>query len=684
MGFIFILVTVFILFALHIIFDIQKWKALSFHFVYIALAPTIDYTFPNNHVGGLTMGIYDAGMAIRDARIHAGLTQEQMAKDICSIVALSNIENGKCGVSPLTFSLLMNKAGVIKDAYPFFENFGDFNAFLGTNHARFYIEHWKNDLAYDVLEDLKIHNFNNNRFYYQEFLVLQTLHQLRICTTKYNDLYERLNIAIHITHSDIDFSDIRKLSLSPTDLECLLLISYIYLIQGKKDDCLILCSQIGVYLDHLYISGKKMIKAHILYHLIYSIYLLNEKEYDKAASVAEKGRSSSLYNNIHSYLIELTMIYGISVYMGEDNNKDRALEYINASIYTASALKAPILSKMLDVVKGYSIPISFDIPYDPPKEYPLFELIDISGFGDGTFDIYGKNVLSIGKLISKLRKEQNISQQTICQGLCSKSKLSKIENGTQDGDMLLLCALLNRLGYSDTEFDFFGTPDEEKYYSIIPYLSTSHSYQSDEYLQHLEGLKKLGESHPLMMQAYFVHSAPTKDTIEDNIKELYKGLNITLPDFSIAKIYNYRLSGNEISILMSITCELTNKPHCDEAFYYFSQFDTYVNENKLDILFINRFYPVIRALLIRYKYTEKMIGMMSTTVEDPSNYQLCSYYLGCLSTLCYYYARYYKDNPDLDSSGFLKNKYAQYARSIFLVTDDIHNYEATIKYLFDQ
>lgn len=681
MGFIFIFVTVFILFALHIIFDIQKWKALSFHFVYIALAPTIDYTFPNNHVGGLTMGIYDAGMAIRDARIHAGLTQEQMAKDICSIVALSNIENGKCGVSPLTFSLLMNKAGVIKDAYPFFENFGDFNAFLGTNHARFYIEHWKNDLAYDVLEDLKIHNFNNNRFYYQEFLVLQTLHQLRICTTKYNDLYERLNIAIHITHSDIDFSDIRKLSLSPTDLECLLLISYIYLIQGKKDDCLILCSQIGVYLDHLYISGKKMIKAHILYHLIYSIYLLNEKEYDKAASVAEKGRSISLYNNIHSYLIELTMIYGISVYMGEDNNKDRALEYINASIYTASALKAPILSKMLDVIKGYSIPISFDIPYETPKEYPLFELIDISGFGDGTFDIYGKDVLSIGKLISKLRKEQNISQQTICQGLCSKSKLSKIENGTQDGDILLLCALLNRLGYSEIEFDFFGTPDEEKYFSILPYLSSTNSYDSEKYLQHLEVLKELGETHPLMMQSYYLYSVKSKDTIEDRLKDYRSALDITLPNFNISGINNYRLSGDEISILLGITYELTNKSHCDEAFYYFSQIDNYVRENSPDILFTFSFYPIVKSILVRYKYTEKMVGMMSNAIEDESNYSVCSYFMGSLSTLCYYYARHYKDNSGDDSSALLQQKYSNFARALTFITDDLRNYEVFKKHL---
>ena len=124
--------------------------------------------------------------------------------------------------------------------------------------------------------------------------------------------------------------------------------------------------------------------------------------------------------------------------------------------------------------------------------------------------------------------------------------------------MLLLCALLNRLGYSDIEFDFFGTPDEENYNSITPYLSGSSSYHSSNYLQHLEKLKKLGETHPLMMQSYHLYSASTKDTIEDNLQELFKAMRITLPDFSIAKIRDYLLSSDEISILMSINCVLTN------------------------------------------------------------------------------------------------------------------------------
>ena len=453
------------------------------------------------------MGVYDISKIIKNARNSAGLTQEEMAEGICSVVALSNIENGKCGISPSTFSLLMDKAGITKEAYPFFENIDDFKTFLSINHARFYIEHWKSDSAYSALKEIKNKNFNKNKFYYQEFLILEVLHQLRTCSKRYDELLEKLNFAIGITHSEIDFTDIRKQFFSSLDLECLLLIAYIYHLQGKSEESIILCSQVKVKLDHMHITGKKLMKVQILYLFVYSAYLLGQNDYDAAFEYSRKGREIAIENGLHSYLVELTLIYGISMYMKQDGDKEMALQYIGSSVYSADALGSALTSRLIDKIKDYDIQHSFELSSLKPKVYELFEMEDISDFGDGSFDILGKDVLPIGKLISTLRKEQNVSQQTLCQGLCSKSKLSKIESGTQDGDILLLCAILNRLGYSESEFDFYGSENEERYFKIISYLSSTTDYNSDKYLHYLEELKSLGETHPLMMQSYFLYFA---------------------------------------------------------------------------------------------------------------------------------------------------------------------------------
>ena len=53
------------------------------------------------------MSVRNAGKTIREARIKAGLTQEQLSEGVCSVLSLSRIENGSAGVSPVTFQALM-------------------------------------------------------------------------------------------------------------------------------------------------------------------------------------------------------------------------------------------------------------------------------------------------------------------------------------------------------------------------------------------------------------------------------------------------------------------------------------------------------------------------------------------------------------------------------------------------
>lgn len=57
------------------------------------------------------MGVRNAGKAIREARLKAGLTQEQLSEGVCSVLSLSRIENGSAYVSPVTFQALMAHAG---------------------------------------------------------------------------------------------------------------------------------------------------------------------------------------------------------------------------------------------------------------------------------------------------------------------------------------------------------------------------------------------------------------------------------------------------------------------------------------------------------------------------------------------------------------------------------------------
>lgn len=621
------------------------------------------------------MSITSAGKAIRNARIQAGLTQEQLAENICSVVALSNIENGKCGVSPSTFALLMSRAGQNTEAYPIFENFDDYNCFQNLVHARFYLEHWKNPLAAKELNELQSRNFSNNKIYYQEYLVLETLLQIRSSSDALEDLLVRLHLALSITHPNLDFYAISKESLSVTDLECLILIAYVSFELNKQDITLSLCSQLYDYLDNMYHSNKRLLSLQVLFNLVFALYLLNNHEYQKAFAIIRKGRSLSLANNAHAYLIESTLLYGIAMYFQIESDKKIALNYVNASLISAEALSLPIISRMIRLVDSLNLPLKAKFSYVPKPSYPLSSKKNLSNFGEGIFDISGNNVLKIGDLISTFRKQQRLSQETLCQGLCSKSKLSKIENSTQDGDILLISALLNRLGYSELEYCFFGNQKEEKYDNIIPFLISHKDILSDSYKIALDELKKLGNKNKLVMQDYYdTYIFNYINDKNERLDKYRKALDITIPDFNIKKILNYRLTGTEISLLSGIARTLSEKSHCNEALYYFSQLCSYVSDNNLDIIFTSSFYPNIILLYTRYMYTEKMLGAMAGNVSNPQNYEICSYYIGSLSLLCYYYAKYYKDNCESTNSRFLFYRYSRYALSLSLMIDDHFNY----------
>ena len=58
----------------------------------------------------------------------------------------------------------------------------------------------------------------------------------------------------------------------------------------------------------------------------------------------------------------------------------------------------------------------------------------------------------IGTLIKELRLEKQISQSALCENLCSKEYISKIENGHKMPSDKLLKDLFNRLGENISTF----------------------------------------------------------------------------------------------------------------------------------------------------------------------------------------------------------------------------------------
>ena len=500
------------------------------------------------------MGIRDSGTIIKEARLQAGLTQEQLSFGVCSLASLCNIETGKMGVSPSTFQALMKKAGTPNEAYPLFLNRKDFDAFMLLKNIRLYTDKSCLKHAYNDLIQLRLSNYGNIRLYYKEALYLYARIKYLTYDGQYDSILDTLNKAIVITHPDFDISNFSNEFLSFVDYEIIMLMASVYINIGKIDLAENICRQTEKTLSKSLADDKYTAYVRMLYHFTYSKCLFCLKKYSEAKEHSSLAKDLSEKFYIEAYKTELILLDIINEYCAGEPLHGNDLLYM---LSLASHLECGFLGELIELLKSLNVPDKY-LDVSIPEKLKLSEFsfeVSAEALSDGSFDIFDDDLLTIGALIGVLRKEQRLSLNVLCDGLCSVSKLSKIENRKQEPNIFLAEALLNRLGYSERDFIFYGNTVESECWKQKNFLLSKHR-QGDHSSEEVVAVMNMGlkSDEPSMRQVclFFKNSA---DFSEQNCEALIEALKISIPDFSVATIGQRRLSWNEITIL---NCICTN------------------------------------------------------------------------------------------------------------------------------
>lgn len=549
------------------------------------------------------MAVRNAGKIIREARLKAGLTQEQMSDDICSVLTLSRIENNSAGVSPSLFQALMSRAGAPRNIFPVFPNRKDFDCFYTLKRARLYLESWQLQEAYDELLKVKNADFSNNKFHYQEWLYLQGWLQSRSGNCEHQLIYEIFISALNITKPNIDFSDLSNELFSDIELELLIEISNELLYLSQSDLSYIICSQLESYINNAELSFIERDRLLSRNAIARTKYLLYTHDYNKALETINEYRHLMVVNSENTSLLELNFWTAMSYYYC--GNIEKAHQMFNDTFYSARAIESCYATTCLKFVsENTSIVIDDYIKSLPPincKTFKYEKITDSLSLSDGTYDLFSPDVLTLGRLIYILRKEQNISQAVLCQGLCSKSKLSKIENDQLQPDIFLSEALLQRLGVSERVFSFWGNSNYKILYELKSKILNSKLTSLKEQFALLKQFKELlSENNNILLQFYYALSYDFLDESERRIATLQNALNLTLPDFDILNINNYRLSLIELGIIGNIAYEY-REISPSKSNLYFSKLLEYRNLSSVNIMFQSLVYPIFI-----YKYAHSL------------------------------------------------------------------------------
>lgn len=549
------------------------------------------------------MAVRNAGKIIREARLKAGLTQEQMSEDICSVLTLSRIENNSAGVSPSLFQALMSRAGAPRNIFPVFPNRKDFDCFYTLKRARLYLESWQLQEAYDELLKVKNADFSNNKFHYQEWLYLQGCLQSRSGSCEHQLIYEIFISALSVTKPTIDFSDLSNKLFSDIEIELLIEISNELLYLSKHDLAYIICSQLESYINNAELSFIERDRLLSRNAIARTKYLLYTRDYNKALETINEYRHLMVVNSENASLLELNFWTAMSYYYC--GNIEKAHQMFNDTFYSAHAIESCYATTCLKFVSENTSIVIDDyiksLPSIDCKTFKYEKITDSLSLSDGTYDLFSPDVLTLGRLIYVLRKEQNISQAVLCQGLCSKSKLSKIENDQLQPDIFLSEALLQRLGVSERVFSFWGNSNYKILYELKSKILNSKLTSLKEQFTLLKQFKELlSENNNILLQFYYALSYDFLDESERRIATLQNALNLTLPDFDILNINNYRLSLIELGIIGNIAYEY-REISPSKSNLYFSKLLEYMNLSSVNIMFQSLVYPIFI-----YKYAHSL------------------------------------------------------------------------------
>lgn len=541
------------------------------------------------------MPVHNSNLLIREARIKAGLTQEQLSEGICTPQALSRIENGAANVSHVTFQALMERAGTQYGRFPVFNSQDGFECFYGLKLVRLYLDAWQLQPAYRELDKLEEKNWADNKLYYQEWLLLHCWLQLRSGCCSHQQNYDTLADALHISRPGINLSDFAGLLLSQNEIQLLTLIAQEALYLNETPLCNQICVQLNQFLEDSIFSYNEKERMHTDVTIAYTKYLIRIGNFDIALELADTYRRKAAENAFDAALIELTFLAGLCCHF--IGKSDLADTHIKAAFYSAQAIEscyAALCRNYLMTETDYLITGSMkDFPTVPLTAYPPKSFQDSVRVTDGIYEADTAPSYTLGSLIQDLRLEQNVSQHVLCQGLCSKSKLSKIENNTLQPDVALAAALLQRLGISGKIFPYWGNQKEAEFYDLHFKVTHHRKMPKEEIANYLHKMKLLSdEDNILYRQEYLTNEAMESGSAEERIHLLTEALHLTLPDFNIHQICNYRLTCEELSILNNIAHEYRRTPNSHLSSLYFLQILEYVHKAKPDILLQTKFLPI--------------------------------------------------------------------------------------------
>lgn len=366
----------------------------------------------------------DFAKLLKNIRTEEKVSLDQLAMGFMSASQLTKIENGERPINKNIRDRLLERLGIAKELYENLLDLCDFEEWDYKKKILSAIQNKKIEDAYRLLKEYKAHLRENDRINHQFILAMwgEVLKQEGASKEKIAECYRKA-VILTIPDAEKVWSEKRPLSV----LEMNLLLETI--IYGNNMDYLHKCRVLMEYIDTGYYD--EIMKAKIYPKIVY-YYLKKQilfKEYwnvetqTENLKICEKAIDKLRDAGRTYYLVELLEI---EIQILETMPEDAVTEYLEKN-GTDRINAKELMSMIKKLYAEYEVPAYIQ---------------------DCTYFYQQKWIFSMKDVLRTRREMFGLTQEQLCEGICSVKSLRRAEKGQTDMQRETLKKILNRLRLS--------------------------------------------------------------------------------------------------------------------------------------------------------------------------------------------------------------------------------------------
>ena len=506
----------------------------------------------------------DFAKLLKNIRTEENVSLDQLAMGFMSASQLTKIENGERPINKNIRDRLLERLGIAKELYENLLDICDFEEWDYKKKILSAIQNKKIEDAYRLLKEYKAHLRENDRINHQFILAMwgEVLKQEGASKEKIAECYRKA-VILTIPDAEKVWSEKRPLSV----LEMNLLLETI--IYGNNMDYLHKCRVLMEYIDTGYYD--EIMKAKIYPKIVY-YYLKKQilfKEYwnvetqTENLKICEKAIDKLRDAGRTYYLVELLEI---EIQILETMPEDAVAEYLEKN-GTDRINAKELMSVIKKLYAEYEVPAYMQ---------------------DCTYFYQQKWIFSMKDVLRIRREMFGLTQEQLCEGICSVKSLRRAEKGQTDMQRETLKKLLNRLGLSgQMQWSRLITSDRK----VIRMAEELAGYINDRKFsvasKQLESLKSRIDLDIPQNKQYFLEKQALlefeqgKVTREEFVKMEKEVLECTLRAENLYRKENVYLTEQEITCIRNSWRGMEGKEKRELIDLIFRLYDNYALNNGL-------------------------------------------------------------------------------------------------------